>query len=93
MFEAYNYLGHLLRTNDKVFKRFKWIANAFVFTGALAIAFSTEFAQQAWPFAINLIGTMMWLKASQIVEDRALGWFQGFFVFINLYAITLRTIN
>ena len=71
-------------------QRIKWIANALIFIGATSIAVSTTFAQQAWPFALCDIGSLMWLGVAIKLSDRAFMTFNLFFVVIQTCAILMR---
>ena len=86
-------LNNYLVKDERAFRRFKWIANSFVFVGAAVISLSPTLSQQYWPFLLADIGSVMWLWAASIMKDRALIAFNIFFVLIQTGAIIMRLNN
>ena len=69
----------------------KWVANFFVFSGAIALAFSADWAATIWPFIFYTIGNLLWIYvAVEIMRDKPLIWLNLFFLGINAIGILTR---
>jgi hypothetical protein len=90
MFHAYNYLTYLLLMNQAAFEKFKWIGNITTYVAGLAVGVSLSAATEAWPFALYIVGNLVWFIAAVIMRDRPLFWLNLFFIAANAYAILIR---
>ena len=90
MYEAIQYCTFYLTANEKAFHVFKWIGNGFAMLAALAIAASSAWSQEAWPFFMYIISNFVWLLAGIIMRDLPLIGLNMFFFFVNVWGIYER---
>jgi hypothetical protein len=90
MFHAMQYVSWLLIANQHILQRVKWFGTLSTMTAAIFIAVSLNISQQAWPFAIYLIGASVWSYVSLITRDWALLTLNLLFIITDSYAIIIR---
>lgn len=78
------------RNDPAWFKFFKWSGNIFLFTAAAAVALSTDWSVQVWPFVCYTIGCFIWGGAAVLMGDRPLLAQMTFFAAVDIYAIYIR---
>ena len=71
---------------------FKRLANCFVFTGAVCMAFSPEWSATVVPFLFYTIGNLLWvyIAYSLMHRDKPLIELNLFFLAINGFGIVAR---
>lgn len=69
----------------------KWSGTFFMTLSAVAVSFSVQWAEQWWAFVGFLIGHMLWTYSSVKMKEWALFSLNFSFIFVDIYAILLRT--
>lgn len=67
-----------------------YIANCFIFAGAVSITVAPRWSQRPPIFVLFLIGHILWLGLSLYREDGPLIWLNSFFVVVDIFAILIR---
>jgi hypothetical protein len=72
------------------FELFKWSATAFITISAILVSFNIKWATEWWAYVGFLIGHIIWAAAAWYMEEWALLWLNGSFIFVDFYAIYIR---
>lgn len=67
-----------------------YIANCFIFSGAISITVAPRWSQRPPIFVLFLIGHILWLSLSLFRGDGPLIWLNSFFVLVDIFAILVR---
>lgn len=67
-----------------------YIANAFIFVGAVSITVAPRWSQRPPIFVLFLIGHILWLMVAILRPDGPLIWLNAFFVMVDAFAILVR---
>lgn len=87
---ALEHTALMLETNNAWREVTKWLGNAFIIISALVVSFSVEMAMEPIAFLGFLLGHITWFTAATIMRDKALIALNGFFLFVDSYAIFIR---
>ena len=58
--------------------------------GALALALSTEWSHHPWPFAVFLVGHVIWLWLAWLCHEKPLLMLNGLYIVLDLIAVLMR---
>jgi hypothetical protein len=75
---------------DRQIEVSKWVATSFMTISAILVSFSVELALTWWAFVGFFVGHIIWSVFAFKVKDWALFALNFFFLFIDIYAITIR---
>lgn len=67
-----------------------YIANAFIFSGAVSITVAPRWSQRPPIFVLFLIGHILWLMVAILRPDGPLILLNSFFVMVDIVAILIR---
>lgn len=80
----------MLETNTVWQDRAKWAGTAFIILASIFVSFSIEMATLPYAYAGFLCGHIIWFAAALIMRDKPLITLNGFFLFVDSYAIMIR---
>lgn len=75
---------------ESPYECFKWTGTGLFAIGAMVISVLPSIATQYWPFALFLIGHVMWTIAGLATKDRAVLAVNAMYIPFDLYAVIIR---
>lgn len=69
----------------------KWTANAFIIVPAIIITVSILSASHIYPFALFMVGHILWAWFGFLQNDKPLIWLNIGLLPVDLYAMAIRT--
>ena len=70
-----------------------YLANFFIFAGAVSITVAPRWSQRPSLFFLFLIGHLLWLLVAILRPDGPLIWLNAFFVLVDVFAILIRWLH
>lgn len=90
MIQAVEFLLLKLQYDQLWLERFKWFANINMYISAILVSFSVALSSNPYTFFGFLIAHMCWLIAAVVIKDKPLMALNGFFIPLDIYAISIR---
>lgn len=73
-----------------ILKLFKWVSIALFMTGGLMVSSSVTMSSTWYPYALFMVGHIIWVIAGASSRDSAILWLNIGYLSMDMYAIVVR---